>query len=135
VVSAHADVQCLAVPVRPRPAVAPQEVVAPLVPALLTALPPPPPPAQLPNANPNVNPNVQPNINPVAVAERQHQLQVALAEQEAAQLDVEPGTGPAMSSRPRTAERDAAGALLGMVVVSSFAGVALARQRRTQLAR
>lgn len=137
VVAARATVQCLAVPPKPGPNLAPAAQLAPLAPAIVTALPPPPPPppAQPPNAPPNVNPNVQPNINPAAAAERQHQLQLALAQQEAEQLDTQEETELAMSARPRRDEERAVGALAGMLALSSLTAVAVVRRTRPQLAR
>jgi hypothetical protein len=137
VASAHATVRCLAVAPKPRPRIAPEQLAPVLAPAIVTALPPPPPPppAQLPNANPNVNPNVQPNVNPAAAAERQQQVQLALAQQEAAQLDTDPEVELAMSARPRQEEQQAVGALGAMLALSTMTGLAVVRRTRTQPAR
>jgi hypothetical protein len=136
VVAARATVRCLAVAPKPVPSLAPA-VLAPLAPAIVTALPPPPPPppAQLPNANPNLNPNVQPNINPAAAAERQQQVQLALAQQEAAELDTEEETELAMTALSRRDERHAVGALAAALAMSSLTAVAVVRRTRLQPAR
>lgn len=140
VVTAHAEVRCLAVAPKPKPMVAaPALVLAPLAPAVVTALPPPPPPppASLPNANPNINPNVQPNLNPAAAAERQQQVQVALAQQEAEQAaeQLDGSTELAMSARPRRDEQAAAGVLGVALAMTTMASIAVVRRSRVQPAR